>query len=62
MIQTLENQLEEEKKRRDLISKSFKEQMKEFEEEKNALENLRNATVKMERNQQEVQKHKAMLE
>lgn len=62
MIQTLENQLEEEKKRRDLISKSFKEQMKEFEEEKIALENLRNATVKMERNQQEVQKHKAMLE
>lgn len=41
----------QEKQRRNEISDQFKKQLKEFEDERDALENIRNASNQMERKQ-----------
>lgn len=49
MIKVLEAQLEAERKRREEVQERFKSQLKEFEEERDALERIRKASNALEK-------------
>lgn len=51
MIKVLEEQLALERKRREEVTASFKQQLAEFESERDALEDIRKAANAMERRQ-----------
>ena len=49
MIKVLEEQLQAEKQRREALTQNFKEQIQEFEQERDALERLRRASNLLEK-------------
>ena len=53
MIKVLEEQLRAEQMRRDALTQKFKEQIAEFEQERDALEKLRRASNLLEKKQLE---------
>lgn len=53
MIKVLEDQLSQEKLRRESMAAKFRQQLDEFERERDALEKLRKASNQMERKQLE---------
>jgi outer membrane protein assembly factor BamD (BamD/ComL family) len=53
MIKVLEEQLQAERARREAVTNRFKEQIAEFENERNALERLRRASNILEKKQME---------
>ena len=53
MIKVLEEQLQAERQRREALTQKFKEQISEFEQEREALERLRRASNILEKKQLE---------
>lgn len=53
MIKVLEEQLQAERQRREALTQKFKEQITEFEQEREALERIRRASNLLEKKQLE---------